>query len=97
MSDIANFSYISMRVVGRSDVTGDKSETFARIFSRNISLYTFVNFISFRVTSSYLFLFPFDTFNTFYTRKNELNMKDPNAMGREYIYPLIIYLQGDLS
>lgn len=86
-----------MRVVGEADVTGDKSETFPRIFSRNISLYTFVNFVPFRVTSSYQFLFPFDTFNTFYTRKNELNMKDTNDMGREYIYPVVIYLQCALS
>lgn len=82
-----------MRVLGRSDVTGDKSETFARIFSRNISVYSFVNIIPFRVSSSFLLLFQFDTFNTSYTKKNESDMKDPNAMGQEFIYPGIMDIQ----
>ena len=92
----SKFSYISMRVLCRSNVTGDKSETFAWILSRNISLYSFVNIIPFTVSSSFLFLFQFDTFNTSYTKKNESNMKDPNAMGQEFIYPDIMDLQRAL-
>ena len=92
----SKFSYISMRVLGRSDVTGDKSETFAWILSRNISQYPFVNVIPFRVSSSFLFLFHFDTFSTSYTKKNEPNMKDTEAMGLEFIYSGIMDLQDVL-
>lgn len=89
----SKFSYISMRVLGRSDVTGDKSGTFAWILPRNISLYPFVNIIPFIASSSFLFLFQFDTFNTAYTKKNESNMEDQNSMGQEFIYLGIIDLQ----
>jgi hypothetical protein len=55
-----------------------------------------VNIIPFTVSRCFLFLFQFDTFNTTYTKKNESNMKYPNAMGQEFIHPGIMDLQGAL-
>jgi hypothetical protein len=96
MSDTVHFHTFTYAFLGRSDVTGDKSETFPRILSRNISLYSFVDIIPFRVSSGFLFLSHFDTFNTSYTKNNESNMKDPSAMGQEFIYPGIMDLQDAL-